>query len=94
MILTMRVECVWGIHLREKCVRVIEIDDGASLLDLQGVIQDSVGFDQDHMFEFFAGRNYRNRKIAFADDGDGEYAGDALDKVTLAQVYAGATQRA
>lgn len=87
MILTLRVECVWGMHLREKCVRIIEIDDGASLLDLQGAIQDSVGFDQDHMFEFFAGRNYRNRKIVFADGVDWEYEADALEDITIAQVY-------
>jgi len=87
MIVTLRVECVWGMHLTEECVRAIEMDDAASLLDLHAAIQESVGFDYDHLFEFFAGRNFRNRKLFFVDEGHWEYEADALDQVTLQQVY-------
>jgi len=86
-IVTLRVECVSGMHLQEDCIRVIEIEDGASLLNLHAAIQDSVGFDYDHMFEFFAGRNYRHRKLVFADDADWEYEVDALDEIALERVY-------
>jgi len=74
-------------HLSEECVRVVEIDTCASLLDLHGVIQGSVGFDDDHMFEFFAGQNPRQRKLLFADDADWAYEADALADITLEHVY-------
>jgi hypothetical protein len=74
-------------HLHEECVRVIEIEDGASFLDLHAAIQDSVGFDYDHMFEFFAGRNYRHRKLVFADGIDWEYEAEALGDVTPKKCY-------
>ena len=53
MILTLQIECVWGFGLREPCVRVVEIDEQASLMDLHSAIQDAVGFDRDHLFHFF-----------------------------------------
>ncbi len=87
MIITLRVECVWGMHLEEDCVRVIEIDERASLLGLHAAIQDSVAFDYDHLFEFFAGRNQRHRKLMFANFVDWEYQADALEEITLKQAY-------
>ena len=87
MIVTLRLECVWGRYLWEECVRTIEIDDGDSLLDLHGAIQNSVGFDYDHLFEYFAGRNHRHRKLVFADPVDWEHEAQALGGLTLAQVY-------
>jgi len=87
MIITLRVECVRGRYLEKDCIRVIEIEECASLLDLHSAIQDSVCFDYDHLFEFFAGRNWRHRAFAFADDVDWEYAADVLDEITLEQVY-------
>jgi hypothetical protein len=53
MILTLTIECVSGAYLKESCLRVIEIDQKASLYDLHGVIQDAVEFGRDHPFEFF-----------------------------------------
>jgi hypothetical protein len=53
MILTLTVDCVDGRYLSDTCVRVIEIDEDASIYDLHGIIQDAVGFAQDHPFEFF-----------------------------------------
>ncbi len=53
MILTLTIECVWGAYLKESCLRVIEIDEEASLYDLHDVIQDAVEFGRDHPFEFF-----------------------------------------
>jgi hypothetical protein len=70
MIYTLTVDCLSGLHLKEKCRRVIEISEDASLLDLHYCIQDAVGFDRDHLFEFYAGRNPRNRAVRFADPAD------------------------
>jgi Plasmid pRiA4b ORF-3-like protein len=53
MILTLTIECVWGAYLKEECIRVIEIDEEASLYDLHDAIQDVINFGHDHPFEFF-----------------------------------------
>ena len=87
MIITLRVECVDGNYLDEECVRVIEIEESASLLNLHSAIQDSVGFGYDHSFEFSAGRNPRHRKLVFTDGDAWEYEAKAVGDVTLENVY-------
>jgi len=57
MIITLRVKCLPV----EECIRLIEIDNSASVLDLHSAIQQAVDFDDDHMFEFFIGRTPRNQ---------------------------------
>ena len=88
MIWTLRVTCVWGMYFAEDCVRVIEMDSEASLLDLHDAIQDAVEFDRDHPFEFIAGRHCRNRKVVFAQDASrwDEEAAIYAD-IKLADVY-------
>lgn len=87
MIWTLRVECIWGIHLENECVRVLEIESGSSLLGLHDAIQEAIGFDRDHLLEFFAGRNYRNRKLVFDEGFDWERSWDVYGQLTLEQVY-------
>ena len=53
MILTFKIECVFGAYLKDECIRTIEIDEEACLYDIHEAIQDAVGFDRDHPFEFF-----------------------------------------
>lgn len=53
MTLKLRIECVWGRYLEHECIRVVAMDDSASLLDLHEVIQDAVSFGRDHPFEFY-----------------------------------------
>ena len=53
MILKLRVECIFGVYLKDECVRVIAMDDSASLYDLHEVIQEAVSFYRDHPYEFF-----------------------------------------
>ncbi len=87
MIWTLRIECIGGRYLENECVRISEIDSEASLLELHDAIQDAVGFDRDHLFEFFAGRSYRNRKLVFNDSFDGEQSFDRYGILTLEQLY-------
>ena len=87
MIWTLKVECVWGWYLEEDCIRVIEIDSESSLYGLHNAIQDAVGFDDDHPFEFTAGRNERNRKVVFGPTSDWEDTYDRYDGIILSQVY-------
>jgi hypothetical protein len=53
MILTLTIDCVRGVYLKEQCIRVIEMDEKACLYDLHDAIQHAVDFGQDHPFEFF-----------------------------------------
>ena len=87
MIWTLRIECVWGWHFEKECIRIIEIDSESSLYDLHSAIQDAVGFDKDHLFEFTAGRNERNRKIEFGTTDDWKDGFDSYHGIKLSQVY-------
>ncbi len=90
MLWTFRIECIEGIYIKEDCVRVIEIDSGISLLDLHAIILSSVGFDQDHLFEFFAGRNIDNRNIEFVEESwekDFQCVFDEYGKIILADIF-------
>ena len=81
MIWTLKIECVLGRYLSDEWVRVIEIDSRTTLSDIHEEIQDEIGFDRDHLFEFFAGRNTRKRDIDFA--GEESWAmpwGDVCDR--------------
>ena len=62
MIYTLTVSCVCGAYLREKCVRVIEMDENDSLYHLHEAIQDAVQFGRDHPFEFYAANSAFGRK--------------------------------
>ena len=69
MIYTLIVECVGGMYYDgSECVRVIEIDEDSSLEVLHGIIQQAVDFDDDHLYDFYAGRHSRNQKVEFEVD--------------------------
>ncbi|MCI0487804.1 MAG: plasmid pRiA4b ORF-3 family protein [Blastocatellia bacterium] len=87
MIYTLTVECVAGAYLKKECIRVIEIDENASLADLHEAIQDAVKFDRDHLYDFYAGRLPRHRKVLFSDDDDWEDRKSKYREITLNQVY-------
>lgn len=87
MIWTLKIDCLWGWYLEDECVRVIEIDSRATLDDLHEAIQDAVEFSKDHPFEFYGGRNRKNRKLLF--DGVAPRRGSmsVYSGTTLDQVY-------
>lgn len=90
MIWTLKIECEWGRYLEEECVRIFEIDEESSLYELHLIILKSVEFDNDHLFEFFTGRHFRNRKPLFSEDAwdfDYEKAIDNYHQMTLNEIY-------
>ncbi len=62
MILTLKIECVYGANLRNECIRTIEIDEKASLHQLHKAIQAAVEFDGDHPFGFRVACRWRGRR--------------------------------
>lgn len=68
----------------------IEVPDICSLLNLHLFIQKTINFGNDHLFEFYAGRNDRNRKIIFSGDSEEfDYSDneDVYDNILLKDVY-------
>jgi hypothetical protein len=65
----------------------IEIPDICSLLDLHLFIQNTIRFDNDHLFEFYAGRNDRNRKIIFSENSGYPDDEDVYENILLKDVY-------
>ena len=67
--------------------RVIELPEDATLSDLHRFIQDIVEFDNDHMYEFYAGRNWRNRKITYSEEGATPLDDNEFGEISLNDVY-------
>ncbi len=87
-IYTLTVECVSGRYFEEDCVRVIEIEEKASLHDLHLAIQDAVEFDNDHLFDFYAGRHPSyQKKIWFGNEDEWENRNIAYEDIELRRVY-------
>jgi len=86
LVFILTIECLWGPTLEEPCRRVVEIKSNSTLLDLHDVIQQTVNFDDDHCFEFFIGRQERDRKIIFGDADEGQFAGD-LENIALGRIW-------
>ena len=82
MILTFRIELLFGYNAEHEWACVIEIDSSSTLEDLHLVIQDAVGFDNDHLYEFYMARTERSRdRIRFDDENQGIY------EMTLETLY-------
>jgi hypothetical protein len=86
-IYTVTIQCVQGMYLKELCTRVVEMKDTSNLLGLHYVIQDAVEFDDDHMFEFYAGRNYWRRQILFTEPEDWDSAADIMEETALRDIW-------
>lgn len=50
--------------------RVLEIPEDVTLWDLHETIQNIIEFDDDHLFEFYTGKNFRNRNRVFGMEDD------------------------
>ena len=87
MIYTLTVTAIFGAYLEEECIRVLEIDENATLEDLHLAIQKAVSFDNDHLYDFYAGRHYRNRQIRYSDDEDWEARERDFSRLKLSTVY-------
>ncbi len=90
MIWTLKIVCEWGRYHKKECIRTIEIDEESTLYDLHLYIQKIVEFANDHLFEFFMGRHFRNRKPFFEEDTwdfNYEEAMDNYSQMTLKEIY-------
>lgn len=65
----------------------IEAPDICSLFDLHLFIQNTIDFGDDHLFEFYAGRNDRNRKIIFSEECGYPDDDNVYENILLKDVY-------
>ncbi len=67
-IYTLSVELESGMYADSSWKRVIEVPEETDLFDLHTYIQKIIDFDNDHLFEFFVGKNLRKRERVFGND--------------------------
>ena len=66
---------------------IIEVPDTYSLFEFHLFIQHITNFDNDHLFEFYAGRNERNRKKLFSKSSGYPYDGGDYESILLKDIY-------
>jgi hypothetical protein len=66
---------------------IIEIPDNYSLFDFHLYIQKITEFENDHLFEFYAGKNERNRKLIFSEDSGYPDDGGEYSNILLKDIY-------
>ncbi len=66
---------------------IIEVPDICSLFDLHLFFQNIINFDNDHLFEFYAGRNDRNRTIEYSGNHGSPYDGGGYESILLKDIY-------
>ncbi|MEE9425056.1 MAG: hypothetical protein V3V18_08740 [Methylococcales bacterium] len=82
MIWTFKIELILGYLAEEEWICVIEIDCSSTLEELHFAIQDAVGFDNDHLYEFYIARTERSRdRVRFDDENEEIY------ELTLDDLY-------
>jgi len=65
----------------------IEVAESFTLAELHSTIQRLVRFDDDHLHEFFAGRNWRDRKVEFGEPAGTPFRGNDAEEVPLSEVF-------
>lgn len=85
-VFTLTIELIFG-EVDEAWKKVIEIPENAALSDLHLFIQKIIEFDNDHMYEFYAGKNWRNRKIEYSEGGATPIDDNKFGEILLKDVY-------
>lgn len=82
----LRIECVGGAYYSSEWIRRVEIDSNSSLSDLQYHINKMIDFDFDHLYDFYASRTFRSKKLWFTEDG--EFNSDIdYNSIPLSNIY-------
>ena len=69
-----------------KWYRAIEISETTSLYALHHAIQDAIGFDDDHMYEFYLGPRWNKREMELGESASPIDPGP-YDSITLADIF-------
>lgn len=82
MIIELSITLLGGCYAEGPWQGVLEIDEQSSLDALHLAIQDAVGFENDHLYEFFIARtpNSRDRMVV-------DYENDAIHDLALEDIF-------
>ena len=83
MIIEVKISLVEGIYAEENCVRVIEMDENATLSELHDAIQDAVSFDREHLYDFYFANSPHARKRVSLTELDDWVEWDEREKVFM-----------
>ena len=84
---TFKIVCEFGLYLEDEWVREFEIPSNFTLGDLHFAILEMIGFDNDHLYDFFAGRRSSNRKYIFSEDENWDQRESVFCSTTLESIY-------
>ena len=87
MIWTFKITCEFGMYLEDDWIREVEINSKNTLNDLHLDILKIIGFDNDHLYDFFGGRRSSNRKIIFTENESWEIRQDVFYSTSLEDIY-------
>ena len=82
MIWILKVKLLWGAYAEEAWEGSIEIDSLSTLEDLHFALQNSLNFDNDHLYEFYVSKTENSRDQIRYDDENG-----LVYSVTLEGLY-------
>lgn len=87
MIWTLKVSCLAGPYHDAECIRIIEVDEEASLYDIHVAIQDAVHFDDECEFAFFQSASLNGKRVYVPEGVDPEEGVDTdlYEDVPLAE---------
>jgi len=83
VIWTFKIVCESGVNLEDDWIREIEINSENTLADLHSDIINIIGFDNDHLYDFFGGRRLSNRAVIFSENESWEEREDVFSSTTL-----------
>ena len=87
MIYTLTITCVFGLTLKDDCIRVLEISEDSSLYDLHQAIQAAVKFDDDHLFGFYLAKGLRGRRQWLGRDGGDDQEERYFSETPLRSIF-------
>ena len=74
VVLTFKVTLLYGRYASDKWEGVFEVDSKSLLEDIHVFMQQTLNFDNDHLYEFYVARTERSRdRISFDDENGGPY---------------------
>lgn len=65
----------------------VEVTEDTTLNELHDMILRLLEFDNDHLHAFYAGRNWRNRKVTFGEPADTPYGFNEAEDMSLGDVF-------
>jgi len=74
-------------YLEDDWVREFETNSNNTLTDLHLDILEIIGFDNDHLYDFFGGRRLSNRKVIFSENENWEVRENVFRSTVLEDIY-------